>query len=327
MTEAPDAALDAFLGLVAEKGYANVALRDVAAGAGLALAELYRRYPDKAALVGQRLSIQSRPARGAAKIEILMGDVEEEVNPYSGRVMHKRVDVRRPEPMWDEGGFESTESERVPRAYYVPAAEKLAIERLRAHGIVLERAHEGVGHRDADIEVGQIAFVLGVNEVLDVRVVAAQDSHLRAAARAGRFHRLAALVEYPHVRHRAARRAPGAAHFRASRPDGREVVPDAAASAHGLGRFHQRHVDAGLAADRFRYRIPDRLHEAVDERRLQLGAGSGVHAPARNESLGERVVEDGLPAGRVAFDRGERLRHAPAHVFDAALVALRVLFQ
>ena len=34
--------------------------------------------------------------------------------------------------------FESTESERVPTAYFVPAAEKVAIERLRAHGITLE---------------------------------------------------------------------------------------------------------------------------------------------------------------------------------------------
>lgn len=94
---------------------------------------------DKASLVGQRLSLRSRPARASAPVEILMGEVEEEVNPYSGRVMHKRLDVRRPERMWEEATFESTESERVPRAYYVPASEKLAVERLRAHGIVLDR--------------------------------------------------------------------------------------------------------------------------------------------------------------------------------------------
>jgi hypothetical protein len=94
---------------------------------------------DKAALVGQRVSIRSRPARSADRVEILMGDVEEEVNPYSGRVMHRRLDGRRPERMWEEAAFESTETERVPAAYYVPAEEKVAIERLRAHGIVLER--------------------------------------------------------------------------------------------------------------------------------------------------------------------------------------------
>ena len=51
MTPANDAALDAFLGLIAEKGFAAVALRDVAEAAGLGVAELYRVYPDKVALV------------------------------------------------------------------------------------------------------------------------------------------------------------------------------------------------------------------------------------------------------------------------------------
>ena len=45
-----EAALDAFIKLIAEKGFAEVALRDVAQAAGLGLAELYRVYPDKVAL-------------------------------------------------------------------------------------------------------------------------------------------------------------------------------------------------------------------------------------------------------------------------------------
>ena len=94
---------------------------------------------DKASLIGQRVSLRSRPKRAADRVEILMGEIEEDVNPYSGRVMHRRLDVRRPEMMWEEATFESTESERVPTAYYVPADEKAAIERLRAHGVVLER--------------------------------------------------------------------------------------------------------------------------------------------------------------------------------------------
>jgi hypothetical protein len=97
---------------------------------------------DNASLVGQRVPLRSRPARAAARVEILMGEVEEDVNPYSGRVMHRRADVKRPEQLWEEGTFEATESERVPRAYYVPADEKLALERLRAHGIVLERVQQ-----------------------------------------------------------------------------------------------------------------------------------------------------------------------------------------
>jgi AcrR family transcriptional regulator len=51
MTDINDAALDAFLGLIAEKGFAGVALRDVAEAAGVGMADLYRVYPDKVALV------------------------------------------------------------------------------------------------------------------------------------------------------------------------------------------------------------------------------------------------------------------------------------
>jgi AcrR family transcriptional regulator len=51
MSAPQEAALDAFLGLVADKGYASVNLRDVATAAGLGFAELYGLFPDKLALV------------------------------------------------------------------------------------------------------------------------------------------------------------------------------------------------------------------------------------------------------------------------------------
>ena len=51
MTPANEGALDAFIKLIGEKGFADVALRDVAEAAGLSLAELYKVYPDKVALV------------------------------------------------------------------------------------------------------------------------------------------------------------------------------------------------------------------------------------------------------------------------------------
>ncbi|MFO1163334.1 MAG: TetR/AcrR family transcriptional regulator [Reyranellaceae bacterium] len=93
MTDAPDAALDAFLGLVAEKGYANVALRDVATGAGLGLAELYRRYPDKASLVAGFLA--------RVDAEVLAGtsdtaDPEETVRDRLFDVLMRRFDALRP---------------------------------------------------------------------------------------------------------------------------------------------------------------------------------------------------------------------------------------
>jgi Zinc carboxypeptidase len=94
---------------------------------------------DARLLVGQRLSLRSRVKRSDMKAEILMGDTAQEINPFSGQTMLRRLDVHKPERMWLENTFESTESERVPSAYYIPAALTVFIERLRAHGIRVER--------------------------------------------------------------------------------------------------------------------------------------------------------------------------------------------
>jgi hypothetical protein len=105
-------------------------------------------------LVGQQLSLRSKVKRSAEMVEIVMGDVEEDVNPFSGRLMHKRTDVRKPERMWEDATFESTDADRVPNAYFVPAEEKVAIERLRAHGITIERVAQA---NPAPVEEFQIA--------------------------------------------------------------------------------------------------------------------------------------------------------------------------
>jgi len=93
MTPANDAALDAFLGLIAEKGFAAVALRDVAEAAGLGVADLYRVYPDKVALV----------AAFTARIdaEVLAGtparnDPEETARDRLFDAMMRRYDALRP---------------------------------------------------------------------------------------------------------------------------------------------------------------------------------------------------------------------------------------
>jgi AcrR family transcriptional regulator len=93
MSEASDKAIDAFLRLIAEKGYANVSLREVAEAADLGVAELYRLHPDKAALI----------AAFMAKIdaEVLAGtrpqsDPEETARDRLFDVMMRRYDALRP---------------------------------------------------------------------------------------------------------------------------------------------------------------------------------------------------------------------------------------
>ena len=101
MKPASEAALDAWGwripfaigGLIADKGYAGVALRDVAEAAGLGLADLYRLYRDKVALL----------AAFTARIdaEVLAGtpshrDPEETARDRLFDVMMRRYDALKP---------------------------------------------------------------------------------------------------------------------------------------------------------------------------------------------------------------------------------------
>ncbi len=93
MRPANQAALDTFLGLVAEKGFAAVMLRDVAEGAGLGFADLYRLYPDKVALVAAFMA--------RVDAEVLAGtpgqsDPEETVRDRLFDTMMRRYDALRP---------------------------------------------------------------------------------------------------------------------------------------------------------------------------------------------------------------------------------------
>ncbi len=190
------------------------------------------------------------------------------------------------------------------------------------------RVHECIGHRNADIEIGQLAgLVLGVHEFLHVGVIAPEYAHLRAAARARRLHGFAGTIEHAHVGNGAAGAGIGAAYMGAPGTDGGEVVSDAAAAAHGFGRFRQRGVDAGFVVDGFGDGIAHRLHETVDEGRAQIGAGGGIDAAGRNEAVNLRLVEGGGPEIRVLFARGQHLCHAPAYFLNAAFRALGILLQ
>jgi predicted deacylase len=89
---------------------------------------------DKEPIVGKTLSTRSRIKSGPM-IEILMGDVEDEVNPLNSAVMWRRKNVVKPVQMVDRLWFEPTASELVGSEYYVPANATKALELLRAHGV------------------------------------------------------------------------------------------------------------------------------------------------------------------------------------------------
>ncbi len=89
---------------------------------------------DAAEIVGQELALRATIERGDS-VEILMGEVVEERNPYSGAPMRRRLDVRRPETLPEFGTFEPSEAERVPALYLIPAALESVVHKLLDHGI------------------------------------------------------------------------------------------------------------------------------------------------------------------------------------------------
>lgn len=93
MKPANEAALDAFIKLIAEKGFANVALRDVAQAAGLGLAELYRIYPDKVALVAAFMAKIDADVLAGTPTE---SDPEETARDRLFDAMMRRYDALRP---------------------------------------------------------------------------------------------------------------------------------------------------------------------------------------------------------------------------------------
>jgi hypothetical protein len=93
---------------------------------------------DAQSVVGEELGVRFGTKEIEEPIEILMGATEQVLNPYSGSMNLSRLDEVRPVMMRDGGTFEATETETVPAAYFIPATEREAINKLRIHGVIME---------------------------------------------------------------------------------------------------------------------------------------------------------------------------------------------
>jgi hypothetical protein len=86
------------------------------------------READTRDLNGEELALRATFDRSATPVEILMGEVDEERNPYSGGVILRRRDVTRRESM-DE-------------YYLVPTDLSGVLEKLAAHGVQFSHAQQ-----------------------------------------------------------------------------------------------------------------------------------------------------------------------------------------
>jgi AcrR family transcriptional regulator len=93
MTASAETVLDAFIGLISEKSFAEVTLRDVASAADLGLADLYRLYPDKVALAAAFMArIDAAVLAGTPR----QADPEETARDRLFDVMMRRYDALTP---------------------------------------------------------------------------------------------------------------------------------------------------------------------------------------------------------------------------------------
>ncbi|MEM8488981.1 MAG: M14 family metallopeptidase [Bacteroidota bacterium] len=89
---------------------------------------------DNTALAGSTLALRaSRQQTG--EIQILMGEVDEVRNPYSGEIMLERKNVLNPVTMADFSTFAPADMESVPIAYYIDATAKDVLHKLADHGV------------------------------------------------------------------------------------------------------------------------------------------------------------------------------------------------
>jgi hypothetical protein len=89
---------------------------------------------DAEMVAGKTLATRAKIKRDGM-VTILMGEVEDEVNPNNGAHMNRRVAVTTPVEMVNGLWFEPSATEVAPAEYYIPATATKAIELLKRHGI------------------------------------------------------------------------------------------------------------------------------------------------------------------------------------------------
>jgi AcrR family transcriptional regulator len=176
-----DGALDAFLALVAEKGFAEVTLRDVAAKAEAGLADLYRRYPDKVALVSGFLARTDDAVLAGTPRAI---DPEETARDRLFDVMMRRYDVLKPHRAALASIRRAATRDPLLAVALRPALRRSMAAMLEAAGLASEGI-TGAVRRNGLLAIDYaVARVFDRDETQDLsKTMAALDGRLKTAER------------------------------------------------------------------------------------------------------------------------------------------------
>ncbi len=176
-----DTVLDAFLRLVAEKGYGEVTLRDVAAAADMNLADLYRLYPDKMALVSGVMARADAAVLAGTPRQI---DPEETARDRLFDVMMRRYDALKPHREAVRSIVRAARRDPLLALGLAPSVRRSMAAMLEAAGL----SSEGIS--GAVRQNGLLAIHAAVSRVFDgddsadlSKTMAALDGRLKTAER------------------------------------------------------------------------------------------------------------------------------------------------
>ena len=176
-----DAALDAFLGLVAEKGYGSVSLRDVATAAGLGFAELYGLFPDKVAGVKAFLGRIDRQVLAGTATEL---DPEETARDRLFEVMMRRYDALKPHRAVIRSIRRAAARDPMLALALAPAVRRSMALMLEAAGVPTDGLSGAVRQRGLMAIHAAVSPVFDRDETADLsKTMAALDGRLKTAER------------------------------------------------------------------------------------------------------------------------------------------------
>jgi AcrR family transcriptional regulator len=174
-------ALDAFLGLAAAEGYTRITLRGVAEAAGLEFGELYRLFPDKAALAAGVLAETDREVLAGVALQ---SDPEETARDRLFDVLMRRYDAMKPHRAAWRAIRTAVARDPLLALALAPAVHRSMAAALEAAGL----ASDGLAgalrqHGLLGIQVA-VSRIFEADETADLsKTMAALDSRLKGAER------------------------------------------------------------------------------------------------------------------------------------------------
>lgn len=183
MSEAgePKNPVDVFLGLIAEKGFAEVTLRDVAQASGMALAELYRLHPNKVDLVAAFMArIDAAVLAGTPS----SGDPEETARDRLFDTMMRRYDALKPHRAAVKAVRRAARRDPMLSFALLPAVRRSMAAMLEAAGIASEGLGGAVRQKGLAAVHYAVSRVFEQDESTDLsKTMAALDGRLKTAER------------------------------------------------------------------------------------------------------------------------------------------------